>query len=812
MVFNKLKIFNTFSSRSEDTSFSSTSNDFTRLQTMRNKNLVVVEDEVETGDGRYIGQLASGIPHGEGVYEYKNGIKYQGSFHLGKRDGFGSMSVTDENGRDVWRATGSWASDFPNQMSQWVLVYQDSSTYVGTITVRSDPSNVASPTSSVRTFTLKELLKHGNGEFHTKNEKYFGSFEMDQKSGFGVWVLEERSKYSRYEGNWKLDKFDGYGTFTHADGTVFQGQFKAGVRCGSGALFFPNGDCLAGDWKDNEQIVNSKYKKGECIDRMLTTLYRSQNEISNIIPRKKYDGYLMQNNEGKIGANSLKWNLYKVDNVIAYNAEKQDVARFCTKELTNINAESTTIEPFLKQIRGMLQGQNTSHRFFNSVIKVFLSTFEGCISKNTTKRWQKTEFYFALEDVRSVTSFLCDEIWEMFQASVARPSGMDERTFIRTLRFLHRQSNLVIAEHIQDLLANLSTSLFDHYKSYFKDKDMLLAQKLQALKNCAPDAFQVKSDFVPHASILTNCSAASNLQQQLQQHVQQPYGECIKAFEQLNEAKSVNKKIQVMSQLREQVFLQMALYRHWNRLTRKGIAIQESNLELPTDDGSIFDALGAEDCAPILYYILIQSGISSHNAQIGFMYDWRLIDEDNPVITLLTFYDSFCADVLRMDPSMKTSDGVVISCPLVVSSLRKGIKFCGAMQNISHRQWIPSLLIYLSTVVDGKRPGDRVILGDSLGADARQIIVTNLDNVNKILNYVGNDQPKPILGCKIVTSDSSATTTTTDATDTPQTAATESNGTCAEYWIELRNVFPASLYSETAFLFVNGVDEDDDYF
>jgi hypothetical protein len=46
------------------------------------------------------------------------------------------------------------------------------------------------------------------------------------------------------------------------DGTTYEGNFKAGKKNGEGKLILPNGDSIAGKWKD-DQIENANYTKGK---------------------------------------------------------------------------------------------------------------------------------------------------------------------------------------------------------------------------------------------------------------------------------------------------------------------------------------------------------------------------------------------------------------------------------------------------------------------------------------------------------------------------------------------------------------------
>jgi hypothetical protein len=57
----------------------------------------------------------------------------------------------------------------------------------------------------------------------------------------------------RYEGHWTNDLMDGVGRYVHADGSVYEGLFKAGKKHGRGRQSQKKGS-VEGEWKDGELI------------------------------------------------------------------------------------------------------------------------------------------------------------------------------------------------------------------------------------------------------------------------------------------------------------------------------------------------------------------------------------------------------------------------------------------------------------------------------------------------------------------------------------------------------------------------------
>ncbi|KAL9186443.1 hypothetical protein ACHAXT_005681 [Thalassiosira profunda] len=58
---------------------------------------------------------------------------------------------------------------------------------------------------------------------------------------------------SIYEGEWKGGKWHGSGEVTYADGAVYKGAWTAGVKHGKGTYIFPNGDVFDGEWKEGQR-------------------------------------------------------------------------------------------------------------------------------------------------------------------------------------------------------------------------------------------------------------------------------------------------------------------------------------------------------------------------------------------------------------------------------------------------------------------------------------------------------------------------------------------------------------------------------
>lgn len=136
------------------------------------------------------------------------------------------------------------------------------------------------PSNSVQIFnypdgtyegTFSNGLRHGHGTFHCRRcgHVYVGSWANDKPNGPGV---ASYPNGTRYQGNWKDGMKNGYGTyqcgecghvyvgnfmndlmngqgvFTWKEGWRYEGSFLNGTKHGSGAMVYPNGVVIAGNW------------------------------------------------------------------------------------------------------------------------------------------------------------------------------------------------------------------------------------------------------------------------------------------------------------------------------------------------------------------------------------------------------------------------------------------------------------------------------------------------------------------------------------------------------------------------------------
>ena len=108
----------------------------------------------------------------------------------------------------------------------------------------------------------------GQGEYYWANGAvYVGEFRRGMREGQGVYT---NSKGERYQGVFKEDKKHGYGEYLWSSGNSYKGDFKEDVRNGYGEMYWVDGSFYKGDWVQGIQhgkgqllIPNDSFFKGD---------------------------------------------------------------------------------------------------------------------------------------------------------------------------------------------------------------------------------------------------------------------------------------------------------------------------------------------------------------------------------------------------------------------------------------------------------------------------------------------------------------------------------------------------------------------
>lgn len=150
---------------------------------------------------RYVGEVSSGKPDGQGALTYADGTKYSGGFVSGRRGGRGSLTMA--NG---WRYEGDFVDDQPN--GRGVLTQPD-----GTV--------------------------------------YDGDFQAGRRTGTGTLTLANGEKYA---GPVVDGVPQGRGVYSWPDGHRYEGDFRNGGIDGTGTMNYPGGRAVSGVWRNQELV------------------------------------------------------------------------------------------------------------------------------------------------------------------------------------------------------------------------------------------------------------------------------------------------------------------------------------------------------------------------------------------------------------------------------------------------------------------------------------------------------------------------------------------------------------------------------
>eukprot|EP00750_Incisomonas_marina_P027052 INCI610.2.p1 GENE.INCI610.2~~INCI610.2.p1 ORF type:complete len:816 (-),score=129.62 INCI610.2:465-2912(-) len=152
---------------------------------------------------KYVGELAGGVPHGEGECHFKNGGIYRGHWHRGYRSGFGEHKSPDG---DLY--VGAW----------------------------------------------KDGSRHGFGKLCLADggHVFEGTWGHGNMVGIGTWTCQETG--NSYKGKWERGVFEGSGQYVDKAAGVYRGQFHDGERHGKGIMTYYDGSVYRGEWADGFRV------------------------------------------------------------------------------------------------------------------------------------------------------------------------------------------------------------------------------------------------------------------------------------------------------------------------------------------------------------------------------------------------------------------------------------------------------------------------------------------------------------------------------------------------------------------------------
>jgi hypothetical protein len=625
---------------------------------------------------RYTGTVLTGTetPHKFGKMFYPNGTIYEGHFDNGIRSFNGKLSYKSSEENISWTVEGEWENNVPKSNTKCQVTYIKKSEndeivkkyeYVGNIEIDRSKSNF-------EVLDINDFHKSGEGELQESDGKYYGSFANNMRDGYGVQIYyldKFGQKENRYFGGWKKDEMHGEGTFIYYDGTMFQGTFQNNIRKGKGTMCWPNGDRLSGEWTASS-VANSVFSKGSCESCSVAHLFKMKLEIESALKKKINDGYMdmhyTSNNIIDASLYSVKWNHYKIAHEKIAQEEKELMAiQFC-KQLK-------TVEDIGKCINILLSGNgglDESKLYFKSLLNFFLTLFHKTYEANTDKMHRKNLeliLHHAIEDFKSFLTFCNQEITEFFEQLLgamienSKETSMKRGNFIVTKKIkAHLKSDLSEIElnnlweeckdscesFIATFLHNkLCNTFFGLYEIVYKERDNLINEKLNRIRNEPPERLSIPPEYLPAAD-----------------GTEQAYVKSIEMLNDLVTEHTPSKKIKILSDVRENLLIELRKHRTNNRRIRKEKSGEYNEKDALEDQGW---QPGADDMTPIEVYIFIKSQIQNHYAQFKYISDWKDRSVQNlPVLHFISFYEGlisyiesseFPESILTPDPTTQGS-------------------------------------------------------------------------------------------------------------------------------------------------------------
>eukprot|EP01040_Poterioochromonas_malhamensis_P013921 gene13921-15369_t len=80
---------------------------------------------------------------------------------------------------------------------------------------------------------------------------YEGEFKKGRRCGFG---RSQSIDGSFYVGEWKYDKYHGKGKMTYKSGYIYEGEFRDGKKHGKGTLILPDGQTISMEYEYDQKM------------------------------------------------------------------------------------------------------------------------------------------------------------------------------------------------------------------------------------------------------------------------------------------------------------------------------------------------------------------------------------------------------------------------------------------------------------------------------------------------------------------------------------------------------------------------------
>ncbi len=210
----------------------------------------------------YEGTFLNGEVHGDGICRYSDGSIYQGQWQFRYPHGSGTKTYSDGN---HW--SGRWEKGKPLNENGFhfdeSMISKGASQYDGT---------------DIQSGCIIGDCENGLGTYaYADGSKYEGQFKAGKKQGWGSFYFANGDKYT---GDFKLNYAEGYGTMFYVNGTIYKGNWYKGEyikeeMISKGGRGCVKGNCITGEGTyiyeggvgtyEGEFLEGRPHGKGECV-------------------------------------------------------------------------------------------------------------------------------------------------------------------------------------------------------------------------------------------------------------------------------------------------------------------------------------------------------------------------------------------------------------------------------------------------------------------------------------------------------------------------------------------------------------------
>ncbi|CAE8737629.1 unnamed protein product [Polarella glacialis] len=189
----------------------------------------------------YEGTYVEGLRTGKGVYTFKkHGDTYEGQYEENRKHGFGKMTYRDIAGEE---------DEEPEENA-----VPRGGTFLGQFSAGMRGCQSAESPTEALSMASEGTFSYVNGDV------YVGQWKEGKKHGNGSYVYAKDG--TKLVGEWEGGKIVS-GRWIFPNGTFYSGKFRYNKPFGKGAWVFSNGNQLAGDYHQKEQVTEEDAGGGD---------------------------------------------------------------------------------------------------------------------------------------------------------------------------------------------------------------------------------------------------------------------------------------------------------------------------------------------------------------------------------------------------------------------------------------------------------------------------------------------------------------------------------------------------------------------